>query len=94
LITGTNRNKTLEEIISNEDFISEAGWVQIQVVGVDAIKAVLSKLHEGEEILWLAGLREQTPQGGVNITLPTGPIIDTIKEYAEGCGLDFMVLTH
>jgi hypothetical protein len=25
LITGTNRNKTLEEIISNEDFISEAG---------------------------------------------------------------------
>jgi hypothetical protein len=53
LITGTNRNKTLEEIISNEDFISEAGWVHIQVVGVEAIENVLSKLPQNEEILWL-----------------------------------------
>jgi len=94
LITGTNRNKTLEEIISNEDFISEAGWVQIHVAGVDAIKAVLSKLHEGEEILWLAGLREKTEQTNINIQLPPETTIDNIKEYAEGFGLDFMVLTH
>jgi len=93
LITGTNRNKTLEEITSNEDFISEAGWVQIQVVGVDAIETVLSKLPQNEEVFWLAGLREQTPQGGVNITLPTEPTIDTIKEYAGRCGLDFLVQT-
>jgi hypothetical protein len=95
LITGTNRNKTLEEITFNVNTISEDGWVQIHVVGVDAIKTVLSRLPQNEEILWLARLRsEQTPQDDVNITLPTGPIIDTIKEYAEGCGLDFMVLTH
>jgi hypothetical protein len=94
LITGTDRNKTLEEIISNEDFISEAGWVQIHVVGVDAIKAVLSRVPQNEFILWLAGMRsEQTPQGGVNITLPEGPTIDIIKEHAELCGLDFMVQT-
>ncbi len=92
LITGTNRNKTLEEIISNANIISEDGWVHIHVVGVDAIKTVLSRLPQNEFILWLDRLRtEQTPQGGVNITLPTEPTIDTIKEYAEGCGLDFMV---
>jgi len=94
LITGTNRNKTLEEITSNEDFISEAGWVQIHVVGVDAIETVLSKLPQNEEVFWLARLRsEQTPQDVVNITLPTGSIIDTIKEYAGRCGLDFLVQT-
>jgi hypothetical protein len=94
LITGTNRNKTLEEIISNTNIISEDGWVHIHVVGVDAIKTILSRLPQNEEILWLARLRsEQTPQGGVNITLPTGPTIDTIKEHAGGCGLDFMVQT-
>jgi hypothetical protein len=94
LITGTNRNKTLEEIISNEDFISEAGWIQIQVVGVDAIKAVLSRVPKNEFIVWLAGMRsEQTPQSSVNITLPEKPTIDTIKESAEQCGLDFMVQT-
>jgi len=92
LITGTNRNKTLEEIISNVNIISEDGWVQIHVVGVDAIKHVLSRLPQNEEILWLARLRsEQTPQGGVNITLPTGPTIDIIKEHAEQCGLDFLI---
>ena len=92
LITGTNRNKTLEEIISNANIISEDGWVHIHVVGVDAIKTVLSRLPQNEEILWLARLRsEQTPQGGVNITLPTGPTIDTIKEHAGRCGLDFLI---
>jgi len=93
LITGTNRNKTLEEIISNEDFISEAGWVNIHVIGEDATKTVLSKLPQNEYVFWLAGIRsEQTSQDSVNITLPPGPIIDTIKEYAIGCGLDFMLV--
>jgi len=93
LITGTDRNKTLEEIISNEDFISESGWVQIHVVGVDEIKAVLSKLHEGEEIFWLSGLREQTEQTDINIQLPPEPTTYTIKEHAEQCGLDLMLQT-
>jgi hypothetical protein len=50
LVIVTNYNKMLEEIISNEDFNSEAGWVQIQVAGIEAIKAVLSKILPGEEI--------------------------------------------
>ena len=92
LITGTNRNKTLEEIISRVTIISEDGWVQIHVVGVDKIKTVLSRLPQNEEIFWLARLRsEQTPQANVNITLPSGPTIDTIKEHAARCGLNFLV---
>jgi hypothetical protein len=89
LITGTNRNKTLEEIISGEDFVSEAGWVQTQVVGVDAIKAVLSKLPEGEEISWLAGMREKAEQTNINMLLPPEATIDSIKEHARQCGLAF-----
>jgi hypothetical protein len=92
LITGTNRNKTLEEIISNEDFISEAGWIQIQVVGVDAIKAVLNRVPKNEFIVWLAGIRsELAPQSSVNITLPEKPTIDTIKESAEGLSLNLQI---
>jgi hypothetical protein len=93
LITGTDRNKTLEEIISNEDIISEAGWVQIHVIGADAIKYVLSKLPQNEEIFWLARPRsEKTPPGSINFMLPTQPTIDTIKEYAGGCGLDLLIV--
>ena len=94
LITGTNRNKTLAEIISKEGLISEAGLVQIHVVGVDAIKTVLGKLPQKEYVSWLCGLRsEQNPEGSVNITLPPSQITDSIKEYAGQCGLDLMVQT-
>jgi len=91
LITGTNRNKTLEEIISTVDIISEDGGVRIHVVGVDAIKTVLSRIPHSEEILWLARMREQTEQTDINIQLPPGQIIDTIKEHAGRCGLDFLI---
>jgi hypothetical protein len=94
LITGTNRNKTLAEITSDEDFISEAGWVAVHVAGVDMIKTVLGKLPRNESVFWLAGLREEpAPQGAVDIALPPGPTVDTIKEYAAGCGLNLTVPT-
>jgi hypothetical protein len=57
LITGTDRNKTVNEIITTDDYISEAGLVRVNVAGVDAIKAVLRKLPKGEQVIWEAGLR-------------------------------------
>ena len=93
LITGTNRNKSLEEIISKDDFISEAGWVKVHVVGVDAIKAVLSKLPRNEFIMWLAGMREQSGETDIEIQLPLEQTTDAIKEYAKRCGLDFQIQT-
>jgi len=88
LITGTNRNKMLEEIISNVNIVSENGWVQIHVVGVEAIETVLSRLPQNEYIFWLAGMREQPPQGSVNIMLPPtvtmhDPILDKRLAVAE-----------
>jgi len=92
LITGTNRNKTVEEISSGEDVISETGWVRVQVIGVNAIRAVLSKLPQGEEIVWLARPRsEQTPPGDIDFMFPPEQIIDSIKEHAEQSGLDLLV---
>ena len=94
LITGTNRNKTLEEIIISENTVSADEWIHIHVVGVDAIKTVLGRLPQNEHAFWLAGLRsEQIPQSSINIMLPDSEIIDTIKKHAELCGLNFVVQT-
>jgi hypothetical protein len=91
LITGTNRNKTLEEIVSSGDFISETGWIKVHVAGVDAIKSVLSKLPRDESIFWLAGMESgQTLLSGVKIMLPPQAVINTIKEQAARYGLEFM----
>ena len=90
LITGTNRTKTMEEITSNEDYISETGWVKIQVVGADAIKDVLSRLPQSESIFWCDELHiGQTTE--TDLELPPEQITDTIREYAEQCSLDFAV---
>jgi hypothetical protein len=90
LITGTNRVKTIGEITSEEDFISENGWVKIQVVGADAIKDVLSRLPEGESVFWCDELHIwQSTE--TDLQLPPEQIADAIEEYAKQCGLDFVV---
>lgn len=91
LITGTNRNKTLEEIISGNDYISEAGWVKVHVSGINAIEAVLSKLPRNESVIWLARMRDQTDPTAIKIMLPPDQIFDAIKEYAGQYYLDFQV---
>ena len=90
LITGTNRLKTIEEITSEGDSISETGWVRIQVMGADAIKDVLSRLPEGESLFWCDELHVgQSTE--TDLQLPPEQIADAIEEYAEQCGLDFVV---
>jgi hypothetical protein len=90
IITGTNRVKTMEEITSEEDFVSEIGWVNINVVGVDAIKDVLSRLPKGESVFWCDELHIGESTGPINLRLPPKQIVDAINEYAEQRGLEFV----
>jgi len=86
LITGTNRNKTQEEIISGEYFISEMGWVNIHCTGVEAIKAAFGKVPPGQWVSWRDGAFVSE---GDKLTLPPQDIIDNIKDYAMERGLNF-----
>jgi hypothetical protein len=92
LITGTNRNKTLEEIISGDSIESEDGWVDIHTSGVESIKAVLSRVPEGEFVAWSEGqFVVPTEQAIVKLILPPEDIVDELKDHAKQCGLDFKV---
>jgi hypothetical protein len=92
LITGTNRNKTLEEIVSGDNIESKDGWVKIHVVGVEKIKGVLSRVPEGEFVSWNEGkFVLPTEQAFAELILPPEDIVNEIKDHAEQCGLDFMV---
>jgi len=90
LITGTNRIKTIEEITSKEDSISDTGWVKIQVVGTESIKDVLSRLLEGESVFWCDELH-MGQSTETDLQLPPEEIADAIEEYAKQCRLDFVV---
>ena len=92
LITGTNRNKQLEEIISAGNTVSQDGWVKISALGVAAIKDVLSRVPEGEFVSWNEGqFVLPTEQAIIKLVLPPADIIQDIKDHAESCGLDFTV---
>ena len=94
IITGTNRVKTMEEITSEEDFISEIGWVNIHVVGLDAVKDVLSRLPRGESVFSCGELHIGEQSGQISLQLPSKQIVDAISVYAEQCGLDFVNPVH
>jgi hypothetical protein len=92
LITGTNRNKTLDEIVSGENVISGSRWVNVRVTGLEAIKEVLSKLPQDEFVIWIEGIRGQLIESD-QIQFPDAQIISDIKEHAINRGLDLQIQT-
>jgi hypothetical protein len=89
LITGTNRNKNLVEIISGKDGTTGDGWVDLHVTGVDALKALLGRLPSGEFVSW-SNSNVIIKEGSENpLAFPPADIISRIKEYTEEHGLDF-----
>jgi len=86
LLTGTNRNKTAEEVLSPVSMVSAEGWVHIHATGVDGINAVLSRVPEGEFVSWLSG--PATPDAGA-FSLPPESVVEAVREHALQCGLDF-----
>lgn len=94
LVTGTNRDKTLDEIISTENIVSAEGWVHVHMVGLDALITMLSRVPQNELVSWLGKLHTgQTPQHGVEITLPASSIIDAVKQRAAESGINLTVLS-
>lgn len=92
LITGTNRTKTLDEIIAVDTGEAETGLVRIHVIGVDAIKEVLGMLPEGESVFWLGGAQvDQTDHGGIVFSFPSQSDIDAVTSFAVDAGLKMMV---
>jgi len=65
------------------------------VMGVDAIKDVLSKIPQNEHVSWCEEqfiiLPEPAEQTSINLQLPPVQIVDTVKEHAGELGLDLIV---
>ena len=93
LITGTNRDKTWQDIITGNNTVSPDGWVNIHVIGVDTIKGLISRIPQGDFVIWLPSPRADLSQSPVNFGFPPASTVDDIKAYGAQCGLDFAMLT-
>jgi hypothetical protein len=84
LITGTNRLKTVEEIIAEENQVTQSDWAKITAIGTEALKALLNRLPSGTELFWLDEERlEGAPKLTANITLPEASVVKTIENHCR-----------
>ena len=93
LITGTNRDKTTEEIVTAGYSVNTDGWVNIHVVGLNALEQVISLLPAGESVFWLSGPRSDDLQYAVNFALPPADDVAAIKTYADQNSLNLTVFS-
>jgi len=93
LISGTNRQKTFEELISPDNIIREDGFVKITVSGVEAVKQVLERMPAGESVAWSGmNLAGQVPSGTIYFSYPPQEIMDDLFALAKECGFNLYTL--
>ncbi|KAF0109916.1 MAG: hypothetical protein FD147_1971 [Chloroflexi bacterium] len=84
LITGTNREKTFEELMKPGSQITKEDFVKITVTGIEQIKKVIDLMPADEQILWGGmDLTGQVPEGTVYFTFPPQKLIDELVEYCK-----------
>jgi len=84
LMTGTNRTKATEEVLSVLSELRDDGWVHIHALGVHEIGRVLRRLPEGENVIWKPAIGDVA---GDAITPPPSDIADAVAGKAATCGM-------
>jgi hypothetical protein len=92
LITGTNRLKGYEEIVSTDNVVTESDWVKLSVQGREDLEAVLGRLPEGETVSWISAewlARVGATRG--NIQLPDPRLLQEIESYCRRLGIQLQI---
>jgi hypothetical protein len=92
LITGTNRLKRYEEIVSMENVVNEIDWVKLSVQGMENLRAVLNRLPESETVTWNSDRWLEsagTPKG--RIQSPDPELVKEIESYCRRLGIQLQV---
>jgi hypothetical protein len=90
LITGTNRNKSYQEIAAPGETVTDDGWVKISVEGVEALKAALERLPRDETVIWMDVRRLSGAPAGI-VAFPEAMTVEEIVGYGEQRGLSLSV---
>jgi len=93
LVTGTNRMKTFEELISIENIFDENGYLQLTVQGVDEISEILERIPPGETVTWGGiNLNGQVPSGTIYFSYPPQEIMQKIQIISKEHNFDLITL--
>lgn len=93
LITGTNRLKTVDEIVSEDCERIDEEWVQITVTGIEPLESLLRRLPADVTIYWM-GERwaSQFTGSGDLIDLPSSATVEQIRAYSRQHGVHLTIV--
>ena len=95
LVTGTNREKTFEELMLPDSEMREDGYVKITVAGVNQIMKVLGLLPADSQVLWGGmDLSGQVPEGTVYFSYPPQAVMDEIADFCAKNQIDLINLAE
>jgi hypothetical protein len=80
LMIGTNRPKTVEEIVHYENKQIEGNWFRVRVQGLDNLEALLQKVPAGDYVTWCGA-----PDGYEPLS---DEMLELVKIYCPNCGIE------
>jgi len=95
LMTGTNRLKGYDEIISPANEVTPEGLVALSVVGTEELRALLGQLPIGEEVFWIG--KDWLRQVGADtemtetLRLPEPTTIAEVEQFCQEAGVNLHV---
>ena len=93
LMTGTNRSKSFEEILSAENQYSSDQLIKITVRGPEELIVVLGSLPRREQINWGGmNLEGEVPANTLYFTFPPDAIVDEIVKFCNEQGIILVTL--
>jgi len=85
LITGTDRTKSMDEIMAPASSVSDGGYVKLSVGSVSDLERLLARLPAGSSILWGGiDLGGEVPSDMVYLTFPPQSMMDEVAAYCSG----------
>lgn len=95
LVTGTNRNKSFEEITTPGNNTDGEGLIKVTVAGLEDLMTLLRRLPTGEEVFWSGiNLSGQVSEGTLYFSYPPEEQITKILQLAEEVGIKVHTLQN
>lgn len=86
LITGTNRNKEYDEIVTTDNAES-AEWVKISVYDFHSLKQLLSRVPAQESISWISSAN-RVP----GFSLPEASVVTKLEQHCHSLDINLQIV--
>ncbi len=90
MITGTNREKGFDEVVSSDQVWASDGWLKVTVQGIDQAMKMLDRLSPDETLILMDLPAPGNGQKDVKVYPPQRDIIIKIEAYCLENGLQFI----